>query len=80
MGDTTLREVNYTADQWQVRFTWESLNGVPHPRFTYSSADSEDQAIDVAVEAIDRMAGNPSLRLVEVHWRHVNSDEWTRAE
>jgi hypothetical protein len=65
---------------WQIRFTWESLNGVPHPRFSYGEAWSEDRAIDVAVQAIDRMAGNPSLRLVAVHWRHISSDRWTKVE
>lgn len=62
---------------YQVRFTWESLNGVPHPKFTYQPAESEDRAIDVAVAAIDRMSGNTSLRLVEVHWRHIGSQSWT---
>lgn len=65
---------------YQVRFTWESLNGVPHPKFTYSSVESEDRAIDVAVAAIDRMESNSSLRLVEVHWRHVSDAAWRRIE
>lgn len=65
---------------FQVRFTWESLNGVPHPKFSYQPAGSESRAIDVAVTAIDRMAGNGSLRLVEVHWRHIGSNEWQKVE
>ena len=65
---------------WQVRFTWEPLSDMPHPRFSYSEAASEDRAIDVAVAAIDRMEGNTSLRLVEVHWRHVSSSIWTKVE
>lgn len=65
---------------WQVRFTWESLNGVPHPKFTYQDAWSEDRAIDVAVQAIDRMEANPSLRLVAVHWRHISSSQWVKVE
>jgi hypothetical protein len=66
--------------RYQVRFTWESLNGVPHPRFTYQPAESETRAIDVAVAAVDRMAGNISLRLVEVHWRHIGSQQWTSVQ
>ena len=73
-------EPTQTSLQYQVRFTWESLNGVPHPKFSYSSVESETRAIDVAVTAIDRMAGNASLRLVEVHWRHVESQHWTPVE
>ena len=65
---------------WQVRYTWESLNDTPHPKFTYDSTDSEDHAIDRAVAAIDRMQGNNQLRLVEVHRRHVSDREWTRVE
>lgn len=65
---------------WQLRFTWEPLNGHPHPKFTYDAADSEDRAVDKAVTAIDRMAGNAELRLVEVHRRHVSNTNWTRVE
>jgi hypothetical protein len=65
---------------WQLRFTWEPLNSHPHPKFTYDAVDTEDRAIDKAVAAIDRMAGNKELRLVEVHWRHVGSDVWRRVE
>lgn len=65
---------------WQLRFTWEPLNGCPHPQFTYDAVDSEDHAIDKAVEAIDRMAHNTELRLVEVHRRHISNSEWTRVE
>ena len=65
---------------WQLRFTWEPLNRHPHPKFTYDAVDTEDHAIDRAAAAIDRMAGNSELRLVEVHWRHVSDTEWTKAE
>lgn len=65
---------------WQLRFTWEPLNGHPHPKFTYDAVESEDRAIDKAVAAIDKMAGNAELRLVEVHRRHVSNSEWTRVE
>ncbi len=73
-------EPTQTSLRYQVRFTWESLNGVPHPRFTYQPAESETRAIDVAVAAIDRMNGNASLCLVEVHWRHIGSQRWTPIE
>lgn len=66
--------------QWQVRFTWEPLNGVPHPKYTYSSVQSESRAIDSATTAIDRMDGNAQLRLVEVHWRHISSNDWRKVE
>jgi hypothetical protein len=65
---------------WQVRYTWESLNDTPHPKFTYDKVASETAAINTAVEAIDRMDGNPYLRLVEVHWRHVGEQQWTKVE
>jgi len=65
---------------FQVRFTWESLDGTPHPKFSYQPAESESRAVDVAVAAIDRMEGNLHLRLVAVHWRHVSSSEWRKVE
>lgn len=73
-------EPTQTSLSYQVRFTWESLNGVPHPKFSYSSVESESRAIDVAVAAIDRMSGNTSLRLVAVHWRDISSSTWCRVE
>jgi hypothetical protein len=63
-----------------VRFTWEPLDGKPHPKFSYQPAESEDRAIDVAVAAIDRMAGNEHLRLVAAHWRHIGSNNWRLVE
>ena len=73
------RQASNSLD-YQVRFTWQSLNGVPHPKFSYSVCSSEDRAIDTAITAIDRMEGNTSLRLVAVHWRHVGEQDWTPVE
>lgn len=80
MGDTAAPAVTSADHKWQIRYTWEPLDGVPHARFTYSQAESEDRAIDIAVVEIDRMEGNPSLRLVEVHRRHVGSKLWCKVE
>jgi hypothetical protein len=68
------------AMKFQVRFTWESLDGKPHPKFSYQPAETESRAIDVAVAAVDRMKGNQHLRLVEVHWRHISSSNWRLVE
>jgi hypothetical protein len=67
MGEETAAA---TAEvQWDVRYTWKSLNGEPDPDFTYETAESETQAIDRAVCAIDRMHGNAHLHLVSAHSR-----------
>jgi hypothetical protein len=29
---------------------------------------------------VERMEGNTELRLVAVHWRHVDSVEWAKVE
>jgi hypothetical protein len=65
---------------WQLRYTWEPAAGITHPRFTYAAVESEERARTVALEAIARMTGKADLRLVEVHWRHIASKDWTRAE
>jgi hypothetical protein len=78
MGETA--EIDVAGLVWQVRYTWEPLNGMSHPRFTYQAVHSEDRAIDVAVRAVDRMEGNAELRLVEVHRRHISSSQWQKVE
>jgi hypothetical protein len=68
------------APAYEVRYTWESLTTTPHPRFTSERFRSETTAIDAAVAAVERMEGNTELRLVAVHWRHVDSVEWAKVE
>lgn len=68
------------APAYEVRYTWESLTTTPHPRHTFERFHSESAAIDAAVAAMERMEGNAELRLVTVHWRHIESVEWTRVE
>jgi hypothetical protein len=77
---TDVRPSTKTTLNWQVRYTWESLGDVPHPKFTYAAYESEDRAIDQAVAAIDRMNRSASLRLVAVHRRDISSVVWTRVE
>jgi len=65
---------------YQVRYTWECGPGVVHPKFTYEATASEDRSIHQAVAAIDRMDRSQDLRLVEVHWRHISSNDWVKVE
>lgn len=54
---------------WEVRYTWQTIAGMAHPRHTYERRRDASAAIDAAVAAIDRNAGNPDLRLVAAHVR-----------
>ena len=65
---------------WQLRFTWECASGITHPRYTYSKVESEDRAIDHGTLALDRMGMNPSIRLIEVHRKHVDAEQWDKVE
>ena len=65
---------------WQLRYTWECAKGITHPRYTYSRCVSEDRAINEAVSALDRMGTNPTLRLVEVHRKHLSAEQWIKVE
>lgn len=65
---------------WQVRYTWEPLDGRRHPRFTYGDARNEHAAAGQAVAAIKRQKNDPYLRLVEVHTRPISTNDWTKVE
>jgi hypothetical protein len=65
---------------WQLRFTWECAKGITHPRYTYSKVESEGRAIDHGMLALERMGMNPSIRLVEVHCKHVDAERWDKVE
>lgn len=48
--------VETASDQlpWRVRYTWEVVRGLPHPKHTYEDRPNEDKAIDSAVSMLDR--------------------------
>lgn len=66
------------ALNWEVRYTWRAISGMVHPEHTYERRRDASTAIDAAVSAMDRNAGNTDLRLVAAHvrgpdgtWQHV---------
>jgi hypothetical protein len=63
-----------------LRGTGQCAIGVTHPHYTYSRCVSEDRAISEAVSALDRMGTNPTLRLAEVHRKHVSAEQWLKVE
>lgn len=65
---------------WQVRYTWEPLDGTPHPKLTYGDSLSQESAIGQARAAIARQKNSQHLRLVEVHVRPISSNDWTKVE
>lgn len=70
-GETTL--------QWVLRFTWEVVRGLSHPKHTYAERATESQAIDHAVYMMDHYDNGGSVRLVEVHVKGPGRD-WTKVE
>lgn len=64
---------------WEVRYTWETVAGMVHPEHTYERRRDASTAIDAAVAAIDRNAGNTDLRLIAAHVRGPG-DTWQRVE
>lgn len=77
---TVADEDENPAVSWQVRYTWEPLDSTPHPRLTYGEARDEDAATGQALSAIARQRNSHYLRLVEVHIRPVNSNDWTKVQ
>ena len=65
--------------RWDVRFTWEVVSGLPHPKYTYTTRESESRAIDCAVYVIDHPDQAAPLRLVEAHVKAPGRD-WVRVE
>lgn len=59
---------------WEVRYTWETVAGMVHPEHTYERRRDASTAIDAAVAAIDRNAGNVDLRLIAAHVRGPSGD------
>jgi len=59
---------------WEVRYTWKTVTGMVHPEHTYERRRDASTAIDAAVAAIDRNAGNSDLRLVAAHVRGPGGD------
>ena len=77
---TTSPEVTENDLRWEVRFTWACAQGITHPQYTYSKVESEDRAIGQGIAALERMGRNESIRLVEVHWKHADSEQWLKVE
>ena len=65
---------------WQVRYTWEVREGLPHPEFTYEWRENETRAVDCAVAMLDRDYSYAHVRVIRAHikapdgqWRLVES-------
>jgi hypothetical protein len=65
---------------WQVRFTWEVIRGLPHPRYTYDRRFTESSAVNCAVFMRDNTARNADLRMVEAHVRGPGQEAWRLVE
>lgn len=65
------------SPQWLVRFTWKVISGLPHPKYTYSTRESESRAIDSATYMINNYDQRGAVRLVEAHVKGPNN-EWVK--
>jgi hypothetical protein len=65
--------------QWVVRFAWDVVRGLPHPKYTYTNKATETEAFDHAVQTLDNYDNGGSVRLVEVHVKGPGRD-WVKVD